>query len=120
MKNKVSVLAMLASIVLSVNVSQAAVDCSGEITSLSLQLNTEGTVTMSLAGGPSYTYLCDLDGAGRNGVSAVVCRSFYATLLAAKASGKKVTIRFYNYNSCAAIPAWTNAGALGWTVVMTD
>jgi len=120
MKSKVSIVTTLACLGLLANVSQAAVDCAGEVTSLSMQLNTTGTVTLSLAGGPSYTYLCDVDGTGRNGVSATVCRTMYATLMAAKTTGKKVLIRFYDFNSCAAIPAWADSGLLGWTMVLTD
>lgn len=100
--------------------ASAVVDCAGEVSSLSLQLNNVGTVTLSLAGGPAYTYLCDIDGPGRNGVSPQVCRTMYATLLTAKATNKKVTIRFYDHNACSAVPAWANSGALGWTVLLTE
>jgi hypothetical protein len=95
--------------------SHAAVDCTGLITNLSLQLSAEGTVTLSLAGGPSYTYLCDTAGVGINGVNPSVCRAMYASLLVTKTSGKRVLIRFNDYSSCAAVPAWANAGSLGWT-----
>ena len=98
----------------------AAVDCLGTVTLLSLSLNGSGTVTLSLSGGPSATYLCDIDGAGRNGVSPKVCQAMYGTLMAAKTTSKKVSIRFYNYDSCAAIPGWANSGELGWTVLLTD
>ena len=100
--------------------AHAQIDCIGEVTNLSLQLNTAGTITLSLSGGPSYTYLCDIDGAGRNGVSPAVCRTMYATLMTAKTTGKKVSIRFYDYNTCGSIPAWANSGNLGWTVLLTD
>jgi hypothetical protein len=120
MNRKVLAMAMLACSGLLANVSQAVVDCTGEVASLSLQLNTVGTVTLSLVGGPGYTYLCDVDGPGRNAVSATVCRTMYATLMTAKMTGKKVTIRFNDYNSCAAIPAWTNSGSLGWTELLKD
>lgn len=100
--------------------SSAAVDCAGEVTNLSLQLTSEGPVTLSLSNGPSYTYLCNIDGSARNGVSPTVCRTMYATLVTAKTTGKKVSIRFYDYNDCSAIPAWANSGSLGWTVLLTD
>ena len=100
--------------------SFAAIDCMGEVTNVSLQRPAQGTVTLSLSGGPSFTYLCDVDGVGRNGVSATVCRTMYATLMAAKASGKKISIRFYDYSTCSAIPAWTDSGALGWTILLID
>lgn len=95
------------------------VDCAGTVDNLSLQMDTSGTVTLSLSGGPAYTYLCNVDGV-RNNVSPTVCRAMYATLATAKATGKKVSIRFYDYASCSAIPAWTNSGTLGWTVLLFD
>ena len=97
--------------------AHAVVDCTGTVTNLSLQLNTAGTVTLSLSGGPSMVYLCDVDGAGRNGVSPTVCRSMYASLMAAYQTGKPVLIRFYDHAACDAIPGWADAGALGWTRV---
>src|SRR5437868_2302492 len=86
------------------NTAAAVVDCTGEVTSLSLQLTTAGTVTLSLAGAPYYTYLCDVDGSGLNGVSPTVCRTMYATLVTAKTTGKKVLIRFYDHSTCSAVP----------------
>lgn len=100
--------------------THAAIDCVGTITNLSLQLSTEGTVTLSLSDGPSYTYLCDTAGSGSSGVSPTVCRAMYATLLASKLSGKRVLIRFNDYSSCGAVPSWGNAGSLGWTQVVLD
>lgn len=97
--------------------AQAVVDCTGTVTNLSLRLDTTGTVTLSLSGGPTWVYLCDVDGAGRNGVSPTVCRSMYASLMAAYQTGKPVLIRFYDHAACDAIPSWANAGALGWTRV---
>lgn len=97
--------------------AQAVVDCTGTVTNLSLRLDTVGTVTLSLSGGPSWVYLCDVDGAGRNGVSPTVCRTMYASLMAAYQTGKPVLIRFYDHAACAAIPSWADAGALGWTRV---
>lgn len=118
-----NVICLLASLTLMSSNALALIDCAGEVSSLSLQLNTSGTVTLSLTGGPTSIYLCDVDGDTpnpRNSVSPTVCRTMYATLVAARTTGKKVSIRFYDYNSCAAIPSWTNAGGLGWTVLLTD
>lgn len=98
----------------------AAIDCTGTITNLSLQLSTAGTVTLSLSSGPTYTYLCDISDAGRNGVAPTVCKAMYATLLTAKATNKRVLIRFNDYSSCSAVPAWADAGSLGWTQVLID
>lgn len=97
--------------------AQAVVDCTGTVTNLSLQLTTVGTVTLSLSGGPSMVYLCDVDGAGRNGESPAVCRTMYASLMAAHQTGEPVLIRFYDHAACDAIPSWADAGALGWTRV---
>lgn len=99
------------------NSVNAVVDCFGSVTNLSLQLSTYGTVTLSLSGGPSYTYLCNIDGSVMNGVSNKVCSTMYNTLLTAKAMNKKVTIRFYDHATCAAVPSWANAGSLGWTIL---
>lgn len=114
-----SIVALTLSISLLTDVAFASVDCAGDVTNLSLQLDSVGTVTLSLSGGPSYTYLCAVDGS-RNGVSATVCRSMYATLVAAKTAGKKVSIRFNDYSSCSAIPSWADPGVLGWTVLLID
>lgn len=100
--------------------ASAEVDCSGFVTDLSLQLTSVGTVTLSLSGGPTYVYLCDIAGSGRNSVEPTVCKAMYTTLLAAKATSKKVLVRFYDYDSCSAIPAWVNAGSLGYTRVLID
>lgn len=100
--------------------AQAVVDCTGTVDNLSLHLDNSGTVTVSLSGGPSFVYLCTIDGAGTNGVSPAVCRSMYSTLALAKSMGKKVLIRFYNHSACTAIPAWAQAGQLGWTQLLLD
>jgi hypothetical protein len=100
--------------------THAAIDCVGLITNLSLQMGAEGTLTLSLQDGPSYTYLCDIASSGRNGVSPTVCRAMYATLLASKLSGKRILIRFNDYSSCGSVPSWGNAGSLGWTQVVVD
>jgi len=97
----------------------AFVDCEGTVNTLSMQMDTLGLVTLSLSGGPTYTYLCAVDGTV-NGVSPTVCRTMYATLVTAKTTGKRVLIRFNDHASCSAIASWTLAGALGWTIVLTD
>jgi len=99
--------------------ASAVVDCTGTVTNLSLQLDAGATLTLALSGGPSFTYLCDFNGS-RNGVPAVVCRTIYATLIAAKLTGKKVLMRFYDYATCDAVPAWANAGTVGWTQLLLD
>jgi len=101
-------------------VVQAAIDCTGTVTNLSLQMGTAGTVTLSLSNGPTYTYFCNVGEGNLNGVSPSVCRTMYATLLTAKATNKQVLIRFYDHDSCTAVPSWANAGALGWTKVLLD
>jgi len=75
---------------------------------------------MSLEGGPSYTYLFDTDSSPRNGVSLQVCKEMFSALMAAKLADKKVLIRFNDYDNCAAIPAWQNAGTLGWTQLFLE
>ena len=98
----------------------AVVECAGIVDNLSLQMDTSGTVTLSLSGGPTYVYLCTVDGAGMNAVSPVVCRTMYNTLALAKITGKRVLIRFHNYNSCAAIQSWAPAGVLICTQLLLD
>ena len=98
----------------------AMVDCTGKVTNLSLQLGDTGTITLSISGGPTYTYLCDIAGGGRNGVAPEVCKAMYATLLAAKSMNRQVLIRFNDYSSCAAAPSWDAAGSVGWTQLMLD
>jgi hypothetical protein len=118
-KLKRIVVAVAAGVLVLIESASADVDCRGEVTNLSLQLDGNGQVTLSLSGGPNYTYLCSVD-AVRNGVSPTVCRMMYATLVTAKTTGKKVSIRFYNYNSCSAIPPWADSGTLGWTILLTE
>lgn len=100
--------------------ASAVIDCQGTVTNLSLDLNVNGTVTLSLSGGPSWVYLCTIDGSPTNAVSTTVCRTMYSTLALAKATGKRVLIRFYDHQSCSAIPPWAWAGNLGWTQVLLD
>jgi len=109
---------ILATFLAGAQVAHAAVDCTGTVTSLSVQLGGEGTVTLSLSGGPTYTYLCDIAGIERNGVDRTVCKVMYASLLAAKATNKQVLIRFNNYNLCTDVPPWADAGSLGWTRIL--
>ncbi len=118
---KLKLIVLMLTLLITIPGSAFAVDCTGTVTNLSLQLNSAGTVTLSLAGGPTYTYLCNVDGAtNRNGVSPTVCKTMYSTLMAAKVSGKKVLIRFYDHDSCTDVPAWGNAGRLGWTQLLLD
>ena len=95
-------------------------DCEGFVTLLSLSLDSQEKITLSLDGGPSNVYLCSIGPTEINDVPAEACRAFYATLMAAKITDKKVLIRFYDHNSCASIPAWANVGRLGWTKVLRD
>ena len=118
---KLKIIGLMLTFLVSMSGSALAVDCTGTVNNLSLQLNSTGTVTLSLAGGPTMTYLCDVDGtANRNGVSPTVCKTMYSTLMAAKVSGKKVLIRFYDHESCSSVPAWDNAGSLGWTKLLLN
>jgi len=98
----------------------ADIDCTGTVDSLSLQMNINGTVTLSLSGGPTYVYLCNIDGSVVNGVSHEVCKAMYSTLMAAKVANKKVKIRFSGHDTCQDIPAWSYPGNLGWTQVLLD
>lgn len=112
------VLVLVATTLMS-GIAAADVDCTGEVTNLSLQLDDAGTVTLSLAGGPTNVYLCNVDGI-RNGVSPTVCRAMYSTLTTAKVTGRKMKIRFYSHSDCSTIPSWQNAGTLGWTQLLLD
>ena len=96
-----------------------AIDCAGTVTSLSLQLDTGGVVTLSLSGGPAYTYLCSIESVINN-VPPNVCKTFFGVLTVAKLTGKKVLIRFHDYDSCVAVPEWGNAGTLSWTMLLLD
>jgi hypothetical protein len=96
-----------------------AVDCTGTITKLGLQLDGNGIVTLGLSSGPGASYICAIN-YDLNGVAPVVCRTLYATLMAAKLAGKSVLIRFHDYSSCASIPNWTEAGQLSWTQQLLD
>ena len=102
---------------MAVYVHASAVDCQGTVDTLSFQMDGSGTVTLSLSGGPTYTYICNTLGT-LNGVPAADCRTMYATLMAAKLTGKQVLIRFYNYSTCATVPSWGASGPMGWTMVL--
>ena len=99
--------------------ARAYVDCTGTITNLSIQLDGYGTVTVGLSSGPNFSYVCAVNYA-LNGVDPVVCRTLYASLMAAKLAGKRVLIRFHDHESCTSIPNWTNAGQLSWTQMLLD
>jgi hypothetical protein len=96
-----------------------SVDCTGTITSLSVYLDANGIVILSLSGGPNYTYLCATN-ADYNNVAAQVCRTMYATLVAAKLAGKRVLIRFDDYSACTSVPSLAAAGQLGWNELLLD
>jgi hypothetical protein len=118
-KKRLGLLVALAAFVFGSGSASAVVDCTGTVTNLSLQLNSEGVITLSLSSGPSYTYLCGTEVA-RNNVPPGICKTMYATLMAAKLAGKSVLIRFYDYDTCSAVPAWGDAGTLGWTQLLLD
>jgi hypothetical protein len=99
--------------------SYGAVDCTGTITNLSLQMDGGGIVTLGLSSGPSYSYICSTV-ADYNGVPAGLCRTMYATLVAAKLAGKRVMFRFYSHATCAAVPNWAAPGQLGWNQLLLD
>lgn len=111
--------AFVAMLTLWCGTSRADVDCTGTVTLLSVYLDGAGTVTLSLSNGPLSVYVCGIE-QQRNGVAPSVCRTLYATLMAAKLSAKQVRIRFYGHSSCAAIPPWADAGQLGWTELLID
>src|SRR5688500_8298663 len=98
----------------------AIVDCTGTTTNLSMQLDATGTVTLGLSSGPSYTYLCGINSDLANNVPAVVCRTMYASLMAAKLAGKRVLLRFNNYSTCAGVSNWDHAGTLSWNRLFFD
>jgi len=99
--------------------TSADVDCTGKVTSLTVQLDTVGVVTLALEGGPNMVNICGVASLYNN-VSPEACKAMYATLMAAKLSNKKILMRFYgNYTSCAAIPAWI-ATPVGWNQVLID
>jgi len=99
--------------------TNADIDCTGKVTSLTVQLDSVGGVTLALEGGPSMVNICGV-ASTYNNVAPDACKTMYATLMAAKLSNKKVLMRFYgNYTSCATIPAWT-APPVGWNQVLID
>ncbi|KGJ93326.1 hypothetical protein [Colwellia psychrerythraea] len=101
--------------------SNAEVDCKGKISRLALQIN-NGVVILGLVGGPNAAQLCSIkDTENYNGVASEVCRTLYGTLLAAKASDKNTTIRFYSHDSCTTPElSWKAAGTLGYSAHMQD
>jgi hypothetical protein len=97
----------------------AVVDCTGHVSTLSMNFDPQGVVTLSLTGGPSVTYICAM-GEAANGISKEMCKHIYATLLVHKLTNKRITIRFINHSTCAAVPAWNWAGEMGWTMLLQD
>lgn len=117
--NKATKLLTCFGLLLNSSISLADIDCAGTVSGLSLTLDNVGTVILSIGGGPANVYLCAVDGV-RNGVSPTVCRSMYSTLLATKMADKKISIRFYGYSSCTAVPPWADPGPLGWNQLLLD
>jgi hypothetical protein len=99
--------------------SFAWVDCTGTVTNLSLHFDMQGTVILGLSGGPSATYVCAVDNV-MNDVSPTVCRTMYASLMAAKLANKRVLIRFDDHSTCTSVPNWAPAGQLSWTQLLLD
>ena len=113
------IIAFFLSVFLYSKAASADIDCTGKVTSLTVQLDTVGAVTIALEGGPNMVNICGV-GSSYNNVAPEVCKAMYSTLLAAKLSNKKILMRFYgNYASCGAIPAWT-AVPVGWNQVLID
>jgi hypothetical protein len=92
------------------------IDCSGKVTVLSLQAP-GGLITLSLLGGPSYIYLCNVEQT-YNGISATTCKQMYQTLMLAKITGASMGFRFDNQTTCAAIPQWQAVPLNGWNTVL--
>lgn len=79
--------------------------CTGTITWLSMA--SDGTVFVGGPGGvPVAVHLCNINTTDTNGIGAQTCKSYYATLLAARLSGAQVSIDFSDSLSCSTQPAW--------------
>jgi hypothetical protein len=81
----------------------SAMECAGRVAYLALGQG--GTVQVSIGFG--VWYLCDL-GSARNGFTLEACRGAYASLLAAHAQGRRVSI-FFNVpepTACSAFGSW--------------
>jgi hypothetical protein len=99
----------------------ALVDCTGKITMLGLHLD-NGILIVGFENGPSAAQLCSIQaGVSYNNVATEVCTALYSSLLAAKAAGKKVTIRYMDHTSCTSPDLnWKAAGKLSWSSQMQD
>jgi hypothetical protein len=65
--------------------------CTGQVNYLGI--DSGGDVVVSLASGP-YHKMCSIVNQGEYGIVPTVCKTIYATLLAAKPSGRQVSIYY--------------------------
>lgn len=104
MKLKRIATAAVASLALVASTAHANYSCGGAVTYLGIDMG--GDVTVSVTGTPIHK-ICNFNG-GSGRASAATCKSIYATLLAARTTGKTVAI-YYDENgyTCSSLPAWS-------------
>ncbi|MDH0863541.1 hypothetical protein [Mitsuaria sp. GD03876] len=95
--------AAVASLALVASTAHANYSCGGPVTYLGIDML--GDVTVSIGSYPIHK-ICNFN--GTNGrASAATCKSVYATLLTARATGKTAAI-YYDENgyTCSTLPGW--------------
>ena len=79
--------------------------CTGQVSYLGLEGG--GNVVVALTNGPTIHSMCNIVNQGEYTVAPAVCKTMYATLLAAKLTERQVTIYYAdNGYTCNTFPNW--------------
>ncbi len=89
--------------------AQAGTNCTGKIERLGFS-PTSGDVHLQIQPSAGIFRVCNLDNAV-GGITANVCKNMYSTFLAARISGKNVTLVFSDSVSCSSLGSWEYAAS---------
>lgn len=90
--------------------ANANYSCGGAVSYLGMDAS--GDLTLALSGSTPIHKICNVNAQGSWGFTAGACKAAYASLLAARLTGKGITI-YYNENglTCSTLPNWGAAPA---------
>lgn len=115
MKTKIYTIATLMVTLLSTNLF-ALQQCVGNVQTLGISPS-NGVLTVST--GYGVQYLCSFSGA-RNGIDVQTCKSWYAMLLTAKTTGKRILMNYNTTAQCSQIANWSDPNPMPYFVEIVD
>jgi hypothetical protein len=96
--------------------SFAVVQCYGNVQALALN---PGNGILQVSNGYGVQYMCSFNSA-MNGVDVQTCKSWYAMLLTAKASGKRISMNYDTATPCNQIGNWSVPNPMPYWVEIID